>query len=381
MNIVIAPDSFKGSLSAREAGLAMERGIRRVNPDSIVKVVPMADGGEGTMECLISATEGRFVTRKVMNPLGREIESGFGILGNGTTCIIEMAMSSGLYLIESHERDPMRTTTYGFGQLITAALDQGCREFILAVGGSATNDGGAGMLQALGVKLLGADGEDIGFGGGELAKLHSVQTDDMDPRLSECAFIIACDVQNPLIGPKGASAVFGPQKGATPAMVSQLDENLKHFADVIERTLGAAIHHIPGTGAAGGLAGGILAFLNGKLESGISIVARVTGLEEAMQGADLVLTGEGRVDFQTVGGKTPYGVARLAKSHGVPVIILAGSVGEGVNVLYEHGVLAVLSIVNRPMTLEEAMAHTGPLLEDAAEQVMRIIHTTAWEDG
>ncbi|MFF2890326.1 glycerate kinase [Paenibacillus sp. NPDC057967] len=377
MKIVIAPDSFKGSLSAKEAGLAMERGIRRTYPESVIKVMPMADGGEGTMECLISATEGRFVTRTVLNPLGREIESGFGILGNGTTCIIEMAMSSGLYLIESHERDPLKTTTYGFGQLITAALDQGCREFILAVGGSATNDGGAGMLQALGVKLLGANGEDIGFGGGELSKLHSVQTDGMDPRLGECEFIIACDVDNPFIGPKGASAVFGPQKGATPEMVSQLDESLKHFADVIEQTLGTAIHHIPGTGAAGGLAGGILAFLNGKLESGVAIVARVTGLEEALQRADLVLTGEGRVDFQTVGGKTPYGVAKLAQAHRVPVIILAGSVGEGVDVLYEHGVSAVLSIVNRPMTLEEAMARTGPLLEDAAEQVIRIIHTKA----
>lgn len=377
MNIVIAPDSFKGSLSAKEAGLAMERGIKRALPESAVKVIPMADGGEGTMECLISATDGKFVAQKVLNPAGREIESGFGILGNGTTCIIEMAMSSGLYLIEDHERNPMRTTTYGFGQLIAAALDQGCREFILAVGGSATNDGGAGMLQALGVKLLGTDGEEIGFGGGELSRLHSIQNDRMDPRLGECEFIIACDVDNPFIGPKGASAVFGPQKGATPEMVGQLDENLKQFADVIERTLGTAIHHIPGTGAAGGLAGGILAFLNGKLESGVSIVARVTGLEEAMEGADLVLTGEGRVDFQTVGGKTPYGVAKLAQSHGVPAILLAGSVGDGIDVLYEHGVTAVLSIVNKPMTLEEAMRQTDQLLEDAAEQVIRIIHTRA----
>jgi len=377
MNIVIAPDSFKGSLSAKEAGLAMERGIKRAFPESAIKVVPMADGGEGTMECLISATDGKFVAQKVLNPAGREIESGFGILGNGTTCIIEMAMSSGLYLIEEHERNPMRTTTYGFGQLIAAALDQGCREFILAVGGSATNDGGAGMLQALGVKLLATDGEEIGFGGGELSRLQSIQTDSMDPRLGESEFIIACDVDNPFIGPKGASAVFGPQKGATPEMVRQLDENLKQFADVIEQTLGTAIHHIPGTGAAGGLAGGILAFLNGKLESGVSIVARVTGLEEAMEGADLVLTGEGRADFQTVGGKTPYGVAKLAQSHGVPAILLAGSVGDGIDALYEHGVTAVLSIVNKPMTLEEAMGQTGPLLEDAAEQVIRIIHKRA----
>ncbi|MBH5319745.1 glycerate kinase [Paenibacillus sp. GSMTC-2017] len=375
MKIVIAPDSFKGSLSAQEAGAAIEKGIKRAKPESIVKVIPMADGGEGTMDCLISTTKGKFVSEVVFNPLGRQIDSGYGILGNGTTCIIEMAMSSGLYLIESHERNPLLTTTFGFGQLIVAALDQGCRQFILALGGSATNDGGAGMLQALGAGLLDKEGLQIGFGGGELERLETICTNEMDSRLSECEFIIACDVDNPFIGEKGASAVFGPQKGATTDMVKQLDDNLEHFANVIEQTRGIAIHTIPGTGAAGGLAGGILAFLNGKLESGVSIVARVSALAEEIQDADLVITGEGRVDAQTVRGKTPYGVAKIAQSHNVPVVILAGSIGDGIDVLYEHGVSAVFSIVNRPMSLEQAMAETTPLLEAAAEQVIRIIQT------
>ncbi|GKU77544.1 glycerate kinase [Paenibacillus sp. L3-i20] len=375
MKVVIAPDSFKGSLSALEAGAAIERGIRKVLPEGVIKVIPMADGGEGTMDCLISSTKGRFVSESVVNPLGRLIDSGYGILGNGTTCIIEMAMSSGLYLIERYERNPLLTTTFGFGQLIKAALDRGCRQFILALGGSATNDGGAGMLQALGAELLDIENEQIGFGGGELERISTIRIEGMDARLSECEFIIACDVDNPFIGEKGASAVFGPQKGATTEMVGQLDSNLEHFANVINNTLGIAIHDIPGTGAAGGLAGGILAFLNGKLESGVSIVARVSELSNAMEDADLVITGEGRVDAQTVRGKTPYGVAKIAKSHNVPVIILAGSIGEGVDVLYEYGVSAVLSIVNRPMTLEEAMEETDTLLAAASEQVIRIIQS------
>ncbi|MFX3636631.1 MAG: glycerate kinase [Candidatus Pristimantibacillus sp.] len=372
MNIVIAPDSFKGSLSARGVGLAIEKGIKRAKIESVTKVIPMADGGEGTMECLIDATGGRFIRIAVQNPLGRIIDSGFGILGDGTTCVIEMAMSSGLYLIEQEERNPLITTTYGVGELIKAALDYGCRNFILAVGGSATNDGGAGMLQALGVNLLDAEGHQIPYGGGSLDKIIEINTKGLDSRLVDCKFTVACDVDNPFIGPKGASEVFGPQKGASPDMVKLLDQNLKHFADMIERTQGVAIHHLPGTGAAGGLSGGILAFLNGELESGIAMVTRVTGLEEAVRGADLVITGEGQVDYQTAYGKTPFGVARIASSHGVPVILIAGSVGNGIDSLYEHGVSAVVSMVNRPMTLDEAMQMAEPLLEEAAEQIIRI---------
>ncbi|MBD0382089.1 glycerate kinase [Paenibacillus sedimenti] len=372
MKIVIAPDSFKGSLSAKEAGQAIEHGIKRALPESMTKIIPMADGGEGTMECLIDATGGRFVEAVVKNPLNREIKSGFGILGDGITCVIEMAMSSGLYLIEKHERNPLLTTTYGFGQLILKALDHGCRQFILGLGGSATNDGGAGMLQALGAELLDDEGNSIGFGGGNLGRLAAIRMDRMDPRLAESSFVLACDVDNPFVGPTGATAVFGPQKGATPEMLRELDDHLRHFADLIEQARGIRIHDVPGTGAAGGLSGGIVAFLNAKLESGVSIVTRVTGLEDAVSKADLVVTGEGQVDFQTARGKTPCGVAHIAKKHGIPVLILAGSVGSGIESLYEHGVSAVISIVNRPMTLDEAMAQTGPLLEQAAEQAIRI---------
>ncbi|KIL40105.1 glycerate kinase [Gordoniibacillus kamchatkensis] len=372
MNIVIAPDSFKGSLTAKEVGLAVAAGVKRALPESVATVIPMADGGEGTMQCLIDATGGRFVEAVVKNPLGRDIKSGFGILGDGSTCVIEVAMSSGLYLIDKQERNPLLTSTYGFGQLIAAALDQGCRKFILGLGGSATNDGGAGMLQALGADLLDEEGNPLGFGGGQLGRLAHIRTSGLDSRLVESSFVVACDVDNPFVGPSGASEVFGPQKGASPDMVRELDEGLRRFADVIEQTRGISIHNMPGTGAAGGLSGGIVAFMNGKLESGVSIVIRETGLEAAIAKADLVITGEGQVDFQTARGKTPCGVAHVARSYNVPVVILAGSVGKGIESLYEHGVSAVLSIVNRPMTLDEAMAQAGPLLEQAAEQAIRI---------
>lgn len=372
MKIVIAPDSFKGSLSAKRVGLAIEKGVKRAFPESAAVIIPMADGGEGTMECLIDATKGRFVKTVVQDPLGRDIESGFGILGDQTTCVIEMAMSSGLYLIASDERNPLATTTYGFGQLIVAALDHGCRKFILGIGGSATNDGGAGMLQALGIELLNQAGQSVGYGGGELYAVAEIRTAGLDPRIAESEFAVACDVDNPFVGPNGASAVFGPQKGATQAVVEQLDRCLINFADVIQRTQGVAIHDMPGTGAAGGLSGAILAFLNGKLESGVSIIARIMKLDAAIEDADLVITGEGQVDFQTARGKTPCGVAHIARQYGVPVVILAGCVGTGIDSLYEHGVTAVVSIVNRPMTLEEAMSGAESLLEEAAEGIIRI---------
>lgn len=371
--IVIAPDSFKGSLSAPEAAEAIERGIKKADPAYETRLVPMADGGEGTADCLVKATDGEMVRVMARDPLGREIESGIGLLGggDGSVGVVEMALSSGLYLIEEHERDPLRTTSYGVGQLIRAALDQGCRTLILALGGSATNDGGAGMLQALGAELLDRDGRAIGYGGGELAKLASIGIEGLDARLRECEIRVACDVDNPFVGPRGASFVFGPQKGATEEVAGQLDRNLTHFADSIEKALGVSIHDTPGAGAAGGLAGVIMAFLGGSLESGVSMVARYAGLDEAVRTADLVITGEGRIDGQTAGGKTPYGVAKIAQAHGVPVVVLAGSVGEGIEALYEHGILSVFSIVNRPMTMEEAMNGAAALLEQSAEQVAR----------
>lgn len=373
MNIVIAPDSFKGSLSAKEVGLAIEKGIRRGVPENtMTTVIPMADGGEGTVDCLISATNGRFVEAVVQDPLGRDIRSGYGILGDGITCVIEMAMSSGLYLIRESERNPLLTTTYGFGQLIQAGLDQGCRRFVLGIGGSATNDGGAGMLQALGAELLDSEGRGIRAGGGALGNLADIRLDHLDSRIAKSTFVIACDVDNPFIGPSGASAVFGPQKGATPAMVEELDHNLEHFADLIAETKGIRIHDVPGTGAAGGLAGALFAFMSGQLTSGVSIVSEITGLEEAIAHADLVITGEGQVDFQTARGKTPVGVSHIAQKYGVPVIVMAGSLGTGIETLYEHGILACVSILNRPMTLAEAMVSTELLLEQTAEQIIRI---------
>ncbi|NTU33450.1 glycerate kinase [Brevibacillus sp. HB1.1] len=372
MKIVIAPDSFKGSLTAKQVGEAIRSGIRRVLPQSELLVKPMADGGEGTMQCLVDATDGRILTATVNNPLGQDISAEFGILGDGVTCVIEMAAASGLYLISAAARNPLVTTTYGFGQLITAGLDQGCRKFILGLGGSSTNDGGAGMLQALGFLLLDQDDQPLSFGGGELSRLSRIDTSQVDMRLTDCQFVIACDVTNPFVGPNGASHVFGPQKGATPEMVLQLDDHLRHFADLIEETRGIAIHDLPGTGAAGGVAGALLAFLNGQLRSGIEIVIETTGLAEAMDKATLVITGEGQVDFQTAQGKTPCGVAQVAKRYGIPVIVLAGSIGTGIDALYEKGVSAVVSITNKPMTLDQSMREAASLLEQTAEQVMRI---------
>jgi glycerate kinase len=379
MKIVIAPDSFKGSLTAKEASAAIKKGIEKAGVTGGIVCKPMADGGEGTLACLIDATGGRLMETVVKDPLGKKIQAVFGILGDGRTCVIELAASSGLTLIKEEERNPLITTTYGFGQLIRAGLDAGCRRFILGLGGSATNDGGAGMLQALGFELLDRDGYPVGFGGGELRRIESIKWNRVDSRLKECTFLVACDVANPFVGQNGASFVYGPQKGATPEMVRQLDACLHHFADVIAQVTGTSIHTIPGTGAAGGVSGALLAFLNGSLKSGIEIVMETTGLEQEIKDADLVITGEGRVDFQTAQGKTPCGVAKLAKKYGVPTIVLAGSIGKGFEALYEHGVIAVFSMVNGPMSLERAMEHAEELLEQAAEQMIRLyLHKRKW---
>ncbi|MFD2369549.1 glycerate kinase [Brevibacillus sp. GCM10020057] len=372
MKIVIAPDSFKGCLTARQAGEAIAAGVRKALPESEIVIKPMADGGEGTLQCLVDATGGKLLQTVVKNPLGRDIPAEFGILGDGITCVIEMAAASGLYLLSAKERNPLLTTTYGFGQLIRAGLDLGCRRFILGLGGSATNDGGGGMLQALGFRLLDANGADLDFGGGALCKLSRIDRSQADKRLEECQFIVACDVTNPFIGPNGASRVFGPQKGATPEMVQQLDDNLRHFADLIQAVEGISIHYMEGAGAAGGVAGALLAFLRGHLQSGIQIVQETTRLAEAMAGAEFVFTGEGQVDFQTAHGKTPCGVAQLARQFGIPVIVLAGAIGSGIEALYKEGVTAVLGIANKPMTLEQSMAEAAALLEQTAEQATRI---------
>ncbi|WP_168122900.1 glycerate kinase [Paenibacillus sp. HB172176] len=372
MKIVIAPDSFKGSLTAPEAAAAIEAGIRKSGCEAEIKRIPLADGGEGTMICLVEATGGEIRAVQVANPLGERIAASYGVLGDGETCVIEMATAAGLYLIGEQDRNPLLTTTCGVGELIIAALDAGCRRFIVALGGSATNDGGAGMLQALGIRLKNAGGEEIGYGGGALEELRSIDASGLDPRIAECEFIIASDVDNPFVGENGASHVFGPQKGASSDMVERLDRNLTRFADLIERTTGNRIHEMTGAGAAGGLAGGIAAFLGGELKSGFEIVSEHVLLEESIAGAHLVFTGEGQTDFQTAHGKAPCGVARIAKRFGVPVIVLSGSLGEGIEELHKEGVAAVFSIMNRPMTLAQAMEGSAALLEQAAKQLTRL---------
>lgn len=371
MKIVIAPDSFKGSLTAFEAAQAIESGIKKVLPKADTVLVPVADGGEGTADSLVAATNGRMVNVVVKGPLLEDVKAAYGILGDQETCVIEMASASGLNLISSEQRNPMMTTTYGTGELIKKALEDGCRNFILAIGGSATNDGGIGMLQALGMKLLDSDGNSVGVGARELSRIVEIDDQDFDPRISQAKYLIATDVQNPLIGLNGASHVFGPQKGATPEMVEILDRNLVHWADLIEAKTGTRLHDRPGAGAAGGIGAAFQAFFPTVTRRGIDIVIEYTKLRERLKGAQIVFTGEGQTDFQTASGKTPMGVAQEARKYDLPVFVLAGSVGKGIDQLYEHGIKSVHSIINAPMTLQEAMDRGAELLEQSAEQIMR----------
>lgn len=373
MKIVIAPDSFKGSASALEASLAIERGIKRVLPQAETVLVPVADGGEGTMDSLVAATGGHFVEVTVKGPLQAPVQASFGVLGDGVTCVIEMASASGLYLIKPEERNPLEATTYGTGELLKKALDDGYRRFILAIGGSATNDGGVGMLQALGLQVYDGQGSPVGYGGGAVGHIQRIDQSQWDPRIEESEFLIASDVQNPLIGPSGASYVFGPQKGATPEMVEQLDANLTHWADLVEKEKGVRLHEMPGAGAAGGIGGAFQAFFPAKMKRGIDIVIEFTDLVEKMKGADLVFTGEGQIDYQTASGKTPMGVAQAAQKQGVPVVVVAGSIGSGIETLYQYGISSIHSIVNAPMSLEDAMNRAGELLEERAEQIIRTV--------
>jgi glycerate kinase len=371
MKIVIAPDSFKGSLSAVEATEAIHRGVKKAYPEVETVLVPVADGGEGTMRTLVAATNGTIKKTTVRNPLGKEFETAYGVLGDEETCVIEMAMASGIDLIQKEDLSALHTTTYGTGQLIKRALDDGYRTFILAIGGSATNDGGAGMLQALGLKIEDKDGKDIGFGGVELDKVHSIDRSQLDQRIQESSFLIASDVKNPFVGPNGASAVFGPQKGASPSDVQLLDQNLHHWADEIEKITGVHLHDIPGAGAAGGIGGAFLAFFPGEMRPGVEVVLEYSKLESSLRNAAVVITGEGQVDFQTASGKTPVGVAKMAKQYHIPTLIIAGSVGDGFEALYEYDIVSIHSMIKEPITLEKAMENAGELLEHAAEQVVR----------
>ena len=377
MKIIVAPDSFKGSVTALEAAESIELGLRRVFPDAIIDKIPMADGGEGTVQSLVDATGGQLRTERVLDPLGNEIEAEYGLLSDGASsyncAVIEMAAASGLTLVPTDKRNPLHTTTYGTGQLIRSALETGCRKLIIGIGGSATNDAGAGMAEALGVKFLKADGNPIEHGCGGLTELTSIDIKDIHSAISDTDIVVACDVNNPLTGLDGASYVYGPQKGATPEMVKTLDDNLSHFDEILIHTLGQSYDSIPGAGAAGGLGAGLMAFLNAKLRLGVDIMIDAVNLRERMKGASLVITGEGQIDYQTAFGKTPIGVAKVAKETNIPVIAIAGGIGEGAEAVYAEGIDSMLGIVQAPMSLENAVEDAVQLIADTAEQAARLV--------
>ena len=379
MNVVVAPDSFKECLSARLVAESIASGIRRVMPETEIIQIPIADGGEGTVDALIAATKGKMVKAMTYDPLMRPVISFYGVCGDGKTAIIEMAAASGIGLLSSDERNPMYTTTYGTGKLIIDALEAGYKTIILGIGGSATNDGGSGMAQALGVSLMDKSGKEIAHGGGHLSSLEYIDTSRIKPLINEAQIIVACDVTNPLFGYNGASFIYGPQKGGTPAMIETLDKNLEHFAKLIKEQLNIDVANVPGSGAAGGLGAGLMAFANAQLKPGFEIIKSITRLEEFISKADLVFTAEGKIDFQTQFGKTPYGVAQIAAKYIIPVVALAGIIGNGAEILYEKGITSMFSIVDKPMTLKESIAHAEDLLQNTAERVMRAICITMHE--
>ena len=377
MKITIAIDSFKGSLSTTEAGNAAAEGFRKIYPEADIYVSPLADGGEGTLDAIISARGGRTKTVSVCDPLERIIAAEYGIIDADGTAVIEMARASGLTILSPDERNPLHTTTFGVGELILDAISEGCRNFIIGIGGSATNDGGVGMLNALGVKFLDANGKDIKQGALGLKNLASISLDGINKELSECKFTVACDVKNPLCGENGASAVYGPQKGADEAMVAQMDEYLSHYADLTKEILPLSDKNAEGAGAAGGLGFAFLSYLGATLSSGIDIVIKATDLEAHIKEATLVFTGEGRIDAQSAMGKAPVGVARLAKKYNIPVIALGGGVSDDATLCHEHGIDAIFPAVRRPISLESAMEKSTATknLSSTAEEIARLIKT------
>jgi len=375
MKIILAPDSFKGNLTSLQVAAALEKGVKRVLPKASCIKVPMADGGEGTVQSLVDATGGKFIRKRVTGPAGKPVSARYGMLADGETAVIEMAEASGLPLVSGKQMNPLKTTTFGTGELILDAAKRGAKKIILGIGGSATNDGGVGMAQALGVSFLNKHGreiEDMGAGG-MLAKIAMINKKGIDPLIRKTKIIVASDVNNPLCGKKGASNVFGPQKGATPAMVKTLDENLKHLGKVIKNDLKKDVVNLKGAGAAGGLGAGLVAFTNAKMKSGIDIVLEATNFAQHLKGADLVITGEGRVDFQTAFGKTPSGVAKAARKQGVSTIAIGGGLSDDANGVFKHGIAGLESAYAREMPLNEAMANSKTYIANAAERVMRLV--------
>ena len=374
MNIVVAPDSFKESLSAKVVASSISVAIEKVMPDANVIQIPISDGGEGLLEALITPSKGKLIPTKVKDPLLRNIEAHYGILGDGTTAVIEMATASGLELLEESERNPLITSTYGTGQLIRDALDKGCRKIIIGLGGSATNDGGIGMIKALGGKFLNKKGETIEEGGGVLDDLNRIDVSELDKRLLNCEIIGACDVSNPLTGKQGASIIFGGQKGGSPLELEQLDKNLFHYASILKSNLGMDIKGVEGAGAAGGMGAALLAFLEAELVPGIELIMEALQLEAHIKNSDLVITGEGKIDRQTLNGKVIMGIAKVAKKHRVPVIAITGKIGNDIDEIYKLGVTSIFSIVDQPMTLQESIGNTDYLIQSAVKNIFRIIN-------
>lgn len=372
MRIIICPDSFKGSLSASDAAAAIDAGVASAFSDAKRELIPLADGGEGTVDALTSVSGGQIINLEVAGPLGEPVQAYYGVMGDGKTAVIEMAAASGLDLVPSAKRDPRFTTTYGTGQLILDAYNRGYRSLIIGIGGSATNDAGTGALSALGVRFLDAHGQVLPPGGAALTHLSKIDTSAMKIDPSILNIRVACDVTNPLVGPEGASVVYGPQKGASSEIARELDDALRNFASIVERDLGITIANTPGAGAAGGLGAGLMAFLDAHLESGIDIVLDVTRFDDRINDAHLILTGEGRVDRQTAFGKVISGVLKRAKRAGVPVVVIAGGVGEGSELLYPLGATGIFSIAPGPITLEESINSTRELLSRTAENIVRV---------
>ncbi|MGE4274151.1 MAG: glycerate kinase [Desulfitobacterium sp.] len=372
MHVLIAVDSFKGSLSSQKAGEAITLGIQRVFPKASTEIISMADGGEGTVEAIVHASKGEILKAKVTSPLGEPLEAILGKLPDGTV-VLEMASASGLPLVPPDKRNPFLTSTRGTGELIRAALDLNPKEILIGIGGSATNDGGAGMAQALGARLLDREGRELKPGGGALEHLEKIDITGLDSRLQTTKITVMCDVDNPLCGPRGASAVYGPQKGADPEMVQYLDQNLARFSQIVLKDLGMDLKDVPGAGAAGGLGMGLLAFTGAKLKTGIEAVLDTVDFDNKLQVADIVITGEGRIDGQSIYGKVPMGVAKRAHRYGKPTLAIVGSIGAGSEALYEHGLSSIITIVNGPMSLEESMEKAFDLTADATERGFRIL--------
>lgn len=373
MNIVIVPDSFKECLSAKAVAANISIGILQVFPKATLVEIPISDGGEGMLESIAHGIEVKLVTVEVMDPLMRNIEAQYGILKDKKTAVIEMAKASGLELLKEEEKNPMITSTYGTGQLIKDALDKGCTKIIIGIGGTATNDGGAGMVKALGARLLDSKEKLLKEGGGYLNELHTIDMSNFDERILQCELVVACDVRNPLIGENGASIVYGRQKGGKTKDLEQLDANLTHYAKCIDATIGIAVANIPGAGAAGGTGAALLAFLKGKLSTGIELMMETLQLEEHIKIADLVITAEGKIDGQTLHGKTIAGVAKLAQKQHVPVIVITGNIDDNIEEIYTKGVCAVHAIVNKPMNLSEAIAQAPNLIQQCAKNIMGTI--------